>query len=461
MTTARDLGWDRLQDVIAGDVVVPDSPLYDVVRKPAIARFDDIRPQAVVRCGTPEDVRETVAFAARSGLPTAVRSGGHCFAGGSSTEGIVIDVSPMSSVSVSNGVATIGAGAQLGVVYDALSQHRVTIPAGCGATVGISGLTLGGGLGILGRTHGVTSDGLVGAQVVLADGRIVACDGHHDGELFWALRGAGGGNLGVVTSLAFRPVPEPAATTFSLAWPAADAVAVIAAWQAWAPDAPDELAASLLLTVPGDRRAAVTVFGAYLGTESDTMPLLDAFAVRVGTDPASASHTHGSYRTAKRDLNDIGDQIHGIAHGESSPVHHAFSKSEFFGRPLPLDAITRLVEHAQAQDVPGQARVLDFTPMGGAYNRVRADATAFVHRDARFLLKHEVNVDPTASHEQRGAAQRWLARSWESVHPWGSGHAYQNFPDPELDDAADAYYGANRPRLRQVKSMYDPDGFFR
>jgi FAD/FMN-containing dehydrogenase len=461
MTTARDLGWDTLQDVIAGDVVLPYSPHYEMVRKPAIARFDDIRPQAVVRCNTPEDVRETIAFAARSGLPTAVRSGGHCFAGRSSTEGIVIDVSPMSSVSVSDGVATIGAGAQLGAVYDALSQHRVTIPGGCGATVGISGLTLGGGLGILGRSYGVTSDCLVGAQVVLAGGRIVSCDDQHDQELFWALRGAGGGNFGVVTSLTFRPVPEPAATTFSLAWPATDAVAVVDAWQAWAPDAPDQLAASLLLTVPDDRPSALTVFGAFLGTESDTVRLLDEFAVRVGIDPAAASHAHGSYQAAKRDLGEIGDQIHGIAHGESAPVRHPFSKSEFFGRPLPVEAIARLVEHAQTPDMPGQSRELDFTPMGGAYNRVPAEATAFVHRDARFLLKYEVHVDPTASHDDRGAAQGWLARSWASAHPWGSGHTYQNFPDPELEDKADAYYGVNRPRVRRVKEMYDPSGFFR
>jgi FAD/FMN-containing dehydrogenase len=301
----------------------------------------------------------------------------------------------------------------------------------------------------------------VSAQVVLADGRIVSCDDQHDQELFWALRGAGGGNFGVVTSLAFRPVPEPATTTFSLAWPAADAVAVIHAWQAWAPDAPDELAASLLMTVPGDRPPAVTVFGAFAGTESDTVRLLDEFAVRVGNDPAAPSHTHGSYRAAKRDLGEIGDQIHGIAHGESSPVRHPFSKSEFFGRSLPVEAIARLVEHAQTPDMPGQSRELDFSPLGGAYNRVPADATAFVHRDARFLLKHEVHVDPTASHDERGAAQRWLARSWASAHPWGSGHAYQNFPDPELEDSADAYYGVNRPRLRRVKERYDPGGFFR
>src|SRR6266508_3328614 len=138
--------WAALQGAIAGEVVLPGSPGYEEAR--------------------------------RTGLPTAARSGGHCFAGRSSTEGIVVDTRPMRSVSVDGGQARIGAGARLGEVYDALAAHELTIPAGCGPTVGIAGLTLGGGLGILGRTHGLTCDHLLAARVVLADGRVVDCDDH-------------------------------------------------------------------------------------------------------------------------------------------------------------------------------------------------------------------------------------------------------------------------------------------
>ena len=229
--------WRALQDAIAGDVILPGSSGYDEARRPAIARFHDIRPQAVVRCRTATDVAEAIWCAGRYGLRVAPRSGGHCFAGRSSTAGIVIDVSPMDSVSVADGVMTVGAGARLGGVYDALDAHGLTIAAGCGPTVGIAGLTLGGGLGILGRTHGLTSDQLLGAQVVLADGRIVDCDEDRDEGLFWALRGAGGGMFGVVTSLVFRTVPAPATTIFQLFWEHTHAAAVIDAWQAWAPDA--------------------------------------------------------------------------------------------------------------------------------------------------------------------------------------------------------------------------------
>jgi FAD/FMN-containing dehydrogenase len=149
--------WDALQRTIAGEVVLPGSPAYEEARKAAIARFHDVRPQAVVRCRTPADVAEAIGFARRSGVPAVARSGGHDFAGHSSTDGIVVDVTPMHSVGVSGDVATVGAGARLGDLYDELAGHGVTIPAGCGPTVGIAGLTLGGGLGILGRRHGLTS----------------------------------------------------------------------------------------------------------------------------------------------------------------------------------------------------------------------------------------------------------------------------------------------------------------
>ncbi len=244
--------WHALQGVLEGAVVLPGSPGYESARKPAISRFHAATPQAIVLCETPEEVSEAISFARRSGIETATRSGGHCFAGRSSTEGIVIDVRPMHSVSVSGGVATVGAGTRLGEVYDALDGYGLTIPAGCGPSVGISGLTLGGGMGILGRRHGLTSDHLLGAQVVLEDGSIVECDEHNEPDLFWALRGAGGGNFGVVTSLVFGTVPAPPATAFHLTWPHAYAAEIVGAWQVWSPAAPDELTASLLMVAPSD-----------------------------------------------------------------------------------------------------------------------------------------------------------------------------------------------------------------
>ena len=227
--------WQTLQGGIAGEVVLPGSPAYQELPKPFNARFQDVRPQAVVRCATPQDVAETISFARRHGLACATRSGGHCFAGCSVTRGLVIDVTPMRLISVAGGVAAVGAGARLGAVYESLEQEGLAIPAGTCPSVGVAGLTLGGGLGILGRNYGVTSDRLLAAQIVLADGRVLDCDEHHEQDLFWALRGAGAGNFGVVTSLVLGTVPAPQTINFHLVWPPARTAALIEAWQRWAP----------------------------------------------------------------------------------------------------------------------------------------------------------------------------------------------------------------------------------
>jgi FAD/FMN-containing dehydrogenase len=457
--------WDALQGAIDGDVVLPGSPEYESVRKPVMARFEHLKPAAVVRCATPADVAATLAVARGRRLPTAIRSGGHSVAGRSSTEGIVLDVTPMRSVAVAGEVATVGAGVRLGELYDALAEQGLTIPAGCGPSVGIAGLTLGGGLGILGRKHGLTCDHLLGAQVVLADGRVVDCDEQHDAELFWALRGAGGGQVGVVTSLVFRTLPAPATTVFHLVWPPAAAAAVVQAWQAFAPDAPDELDATLRLTAAGDgeRAPGVEVVGSVLDGEAGAAELLGELVGRVGADPVEASRRHLPHRAAKRYLEGLGSVEDRERLGPERPPRpgHLYTKSEFFRRPLPGGTVAALVEHLTHGLAPGQSREVDFLPWGGAYNRVPADATAFAHRGERFLVQHLVQVSADAAPAERAAARDWLARSWTLVHPWGSGGVYPNFPDPDLQDWAHAYHGTNYDRLRRVKAAYDPGGFFR
>jgi len=457
--------WGALQGAIDGEVVLPGSPSYESVHKPVMARFEDLRPAAVVLCATPADVAATLAVAGRLGLPMAIRSGGHSVAGRSSTDGVVLDVTPMRSVAVAGEVATVGAGVRLGDLYDALANHGLTIPAGCGPSVGIAGLTLGGGLGILGRKHGLSCDHLLGAQVVLADGRVVDCDEHHDGELFWALRGAGGGHFGVVTSLVFRTLPAPGVTVFQLTWPPAAATAVVQAWQAFAPDAPDELDATLRLTAGGDgeRPPGVEVVGSVLDGDGDAAELLGELVGRVGADPMQASRRHLPHRAAKRYLEGLGSVEDRERSGPERPPQpgHLCTKSEFFRRPLPADTVAALVEHLTQGLAPGQSREVDFLPWGGAYNRVPTDATAFAHRGERFLVQHLVQVSADAAPAERSAARDWLARSWTLLHPWGSGGVYPNFPDPDLQDWAHAYHGTNYDRLRRVKAAYDPGGFFR
>ena len=450
------IDWHRLQRAIEGEVVRPGAPGYDAARRPAIARFRETRPAAVVRCRTPRDVAETLGFARPAALPVATRCGGHCFAGESSTDGIVIDVAPMGSVAVERGIATIGAGARLGAIYDALDAHGVTIPGGCGPRVGITGLVLGGGVGLLGRAHGLTSDSLLGAEVVLADGSVTDCDEHREPDLFWALRGAGAAGFGVVTRLRFATVPAPEATRLQAVWPADAATALVDAWQRWAVDGPAALAASVLVAAPADVAAppTVTVGGAFMGTEAQAARLLADLAAAAGSEPASQVVAPGSYRQTKRDLA-------GTADDDPLEHDHVESRSEFFARPLPAATIAGLVEHLAAERRPGEARELDFMPMGGAYARVPARATAFVHRDARTLLKHSVVTGLGAGAEQHETARRWLERSYAIVHPHGTGGAYQNFAEPGREDWARAYYGDNLERLTAIRERYDPGDLLR
>jgi FAD/FMN-containing dehydrogenase len=458
-------GIATLEAVVEGSVVPRDSPDFEALRKPAWAQFEHIAPAAVVLCATAADVAETIAFARRVGAEIAARSGGHCFAGRSSTGGILIDLSEMRSVSVADGLATVGAGALLGDVYERLDGHGLTIPAGACPSVGIAGLTLGGGFGILGRRYGLTSDQLVGARVVLADGRVVDCDERREPDLFWALRGAGGGQFGIVTTLLFRTVPAQDLTCFKLSWLYAQSATAIELWQDWAPDAPDELAASLLITATGDLdEPVVTIFGAMLGTETETTDTLDHLIVRLDADPVSTTIKQLPHRVAKTFLAEHApgaERLNSSTPVEPSQPRLMFAKSEFFRRPLPPDAIAALLDSFAEERRTGHTGELDFTPWSGAYNRTRTDATAFAHRNERFLLKHAVVLDADTAAHERDTARDWLARSWSIVHPHGSGGVYPSFPDPNLTDWARAYHDVNYERLTQVKAYYDRDNLFR
>ena len=266
-----------------------------------------------------------------------------------------------------------------------------------------------------------------------------------------------------MTSLEFRTVPEPSATNFHLSWSYDHAADVVEAWQGWAPTGPDELAASLKVTASNDNAdpASVDVYGAVLESGSDAGSTIEAFLARVRADPSSAIQREMSFPETRRFWADLGAEGH-EAGDDAEPTEHPylFCRSEFFGRPLPAEAIAALLETFSRERAPGESRELDFMPWGGAYNRVPTDATAFVHRDELFLLKHSVVVDRSSSAGGKEAAQRQVVASWASVNAWGSGRMFQNFADPDLDAWADAYVGPHRDRLIRIKARYDPSDFF-
>jgi hypothetical protein len=253
-------------------------------------------------------------------------------------------------------------------------------------------------------------------------------------------------------------------TNFHLAWSYAHAAAVVAAWQQWAPHGPDELAADLALTATGELAAepAVEVHGAVLGTEGDASQLLEELVARASADPMEHACRELSYRDTTR----FQAERSGTAQVTRPLAQVAgrgcrFTKSEFFSRPLPSQAIAALVDGIARRRAAGQDRSLEFAPWGGAYHRRSPQATAFPHREQLFVLEHLSSVGPEASRADKRTAHQWVRRSWTSVHHWGSGRVYPNFPDPDLDDWGHAYYGENYPRLREVKARYDPDAVFR
>jgi FAD/FMN-containing dehydrogenase len=440
--------WDSLETDLTGELTRPGDEAFESWRKPALANFHDIHPQAIVRCRTTDDVVSAVLFARRFSLATAIRSGGHDFAGRSSTTGLLIDLKEMNDLSFTGTLAAVGAGALLGDVYEWLSAQGRAIPGGSCPTVGIGGLSLGGGLGFLGRTYGLTCDRLVQAEVVMPNGRVVECDEERQPDLFWAVCGAGAQLGGVVTTMVFDTVPAPEWTVLEATWDLPQASPVIEAWQRWAPDAPDAVAASVLVRSPAGSQhlPTVTVRGVAVGHSPEaTDELFDGFVQRVGTAPRSWWRDVQSWPDSSRPADDQGPTDNAV---------HLFAKSEFFERSLPSESIGDLVQLLVADRREGEARELDFSPWGGAYNRHAVDATAFPHRTARFLLKHAVEITVGDVDSPAPSASPWLQRSWETARPWGTGGVFQNFPDAGLDQPEQAYFASNLERVNRVRSAY-------
>jgi FAD/FMN-containing dehydrogenase len=451
----------RLAGRLRGELLVPGDPGYSAVRKPVIGTPHEVVPQAVVRCAGVADVVEAIGFARSCGLRFALRSGGHSFAEHSSTDGLLIDLGGLSGVTVGRYLVTVEPGVRVGQLADRLATEDRMVPCGWSRAVGVTGAALGGGFGVFSRLYGLGCDHLAAAQVVLADGRVVWADADREPDLYWALRGAGGGNFGAVTSLVFRTRPVVPAMRFELHFGYRDAAAVVDAWQHWAPDRASEVNAELAV-VAGDDSAAppvLVVFGVAVADRDTTEALLEQFVARVGAAPLGANLGAMSGRDAAR--------YHVDPDWEPSPMPpHVrpglrLVRSQFFDRPLPARGVADLVAWFGSRRDGRQIRELEFVPWGGAFSRVAPQATAFPHRKARFLLRHTVQVGARADAQARWTARQWATGSWKIVRPYGSGGAYVNYPDPDLPAWARAYYGDNLERLIEIKTKYDPTALFR
>jgi len=472
-STPTNADWAALANSLQGILVRPGSPQYTTARQLFSTRFDNILPAAIAYCASPSDVQKSLAFVRRFNLPFAPRSGGHSYAGYSTSAGLVLDVTRMNTVAVnaSAGTATIGAGARLIDVYNEIAPSGLILPAGSCPTVGIAGLTLGGGVGVIGRKFGLTCDNLLSAQVVTADGSVLTCNASQNADLFWALRGGGGGNFGVVTSFVFQLHPVTALSLFTLDWPWSSAANIVAAWQNWGPQAPDELWSNcLLLSTSNNTSAAplVRVNGVYVGGAGPLNALLQQLINRVGSAPTgNYVYTDSPLETMMVEAGCYGKSVAACHLPSQNPQgtlarDTSGAKSDYFTSLLSRQGINVLVNaisQRQSDATLGNGGI-GLDAYGGAINRVAADATAFVHRNALFSAQYTANWNAGASSSVIAANFSWLNEMWQALRPYASGAAYQNYIDPNLSNWQQAYYGANLPRLQQIKATYDPTNLF-
>jgi hypothetical protein len=478
--------WSALAESLTGTLILPSDSRYPVAVQLYDSRFDAVRPAAVAYGADAADIARCIDFARSHALAPIPRSGGHSYGGYSTGTGLVIDVTSMAAVqptASSGGAAraTIGAGALLIDVYNALNAAGVSIPGGSCPTVGIAGLTLGGGIGVVGRRYGLASDQLVSVQLVTADGRMVTADAGTNADLFWACRGGGGGNLGIVTSFTFSTFPTADVTVFDLAWPWAAASQVLPAWLDWAPTAPEPLWSQLVLeTDPTAAAPTVTVAGVWQGSPGDLVPLLDSFLASAGTPSSRYSETvpfaHAMFleagcaqlsQTACRLATQTLTGAAVLAPAGTSPAVGTLprganvAKSDYLDAPLGDAGVAAVLAGIQNRRDDGAPGAVGYDAYGGALNAVAPGATAFVHRNSLASAQYSASYPTTAAPADLAAAQTWLDGWYQTLRPYVSGAAYQNYIDPDLSTWATAYYGANLPRLEAVKARWDPDNTFR
>ncbi len=448
-TTAHPrLSLSRLRVELAGPVIGPDDPEYDEARMVFSAAVDR-RPAVIVRPLDAKEVAAVVALARGHDMELAVRSGGHGTAGhGVSEGGIVLDLSCLKALQIDpgRGEAWAETGLTSGEVTVAAGAHGLAVPFGDSGSVGIGGLTLGGGVGYLVRRHGLTADSLLAAELVTADGRLLRVDRDHHPDLFWAIRG-GGGNFGVATRFRYRLHRLDAATGGMLVLPATPET--VAGFVAAAGEAPRELS-----TIANVMPAPPLPF---VPEEQYGRLVILAMMLHAGGG-AAADRALAPFRAL---ATPIADLLRPISYPEMFPPANGQH------RPLAVTH-TLFVESIDAGDAAGlldrlrtsgaQAALAQIRVLGGALAEVPADATAFAHRTRRIM----VNLAAVyATPDEAPVHEEWAREAADRVRQGDDG-AYVNFLGEEGPERVRAAYpGETWDRLAAVKRRYDPENLFR
>jgi FAD/FMN-containing dehydrogenase len=464
--------WSRLADRLQGRLVLPSDADYQRAKQLYQVQFDATSPTAVAYCASAADVAACIRFAEGHGIPVAARSGGHSAGGYSTTRGLVIDVSGLNSVVLGDGSVQIGPGAQLVDITDTLAPAGMGISPGYCPTVAAGGFFQGGGMGLFTRSIGVASDKVTSAQVVLADGRTVTASPDSHSDLYWALRGGGGGNFGVVTSYEVTPSPLTNVAAINLVWTFDQALDMLDGWTQWLPDAPWTIGSGVNVTLTDAGPGTVPTASVFLGSV-DTGPVFDGEIARlislVGRPPVFQQKFTAPYRSVLMSLYQCSElsvqQCHRV---DTSPDGHlqrpAFGawRSRLFEQTMPRDGWAKALEAFDAHRFAGQMRQLQISSLGGQANTPARDATAYVHRDSLFSVSFLTSdaVAPVSA-EAEAAAWQYVDGGFAVIDPYSNGETYQNFIDPRLPDWQRSYYAENYARLARVKEKYDPYQFFR
>jgi FAD/FMN-containing dehydrogenase len=416
------------------------------------------QPDEVVSCSTADDVAAAVKRARAENLRVAVRGGGHSIAGLSAIDGgMLIDLAPMSGVEVDpeNKTAKVGGGALWSDVDQATQAHGLATPGGVVSDTGVAGLTLGGGYGWLRRKHGLSSDNVIEAEVVTADGEVLTASADENTDLYWAIRG-GGGNFGIVTSFTFALHPVGPEVAFSATfYPIEEYAQVLRGWRDYVEQAPDEVTTVCVgITFPANPelpetihdRPVVIVGGVYVGDVDEGLkitaplrelgtPLFDMsgptpfVGVQTGFDPL---FPRGELR--------------------------AYWKSQYLNE-LSDGAIETIA--GKAGERPAPLTLMNVFAMGGAIAKVGEEDTAFATRKPLYMVSIDGMWSDAADDDANVA---WVRDTWNAVKEYGTGEVYLNFTgraDEAPDAGVDSALGRNMARLAEIKAKYDPDNFFR
>jgi FAD/FMN-containing dehydrogenase len=441
------------QAALRGHVVGPGDPSYDTDRRIWNGSFDR-HPAMIIRCAGVSDVIAAVKFGWASGLPVAVRSGGHSFPGFSmADDALVIDVSLMKGVRVDpdRRTARVQAGVLLGDLDRETQAFGLAVPSGIVTHTGVAGLTLGGGIGWIMRKHGLSIDQLVSVDLVTAEGEFLQASANRNADVFWGVRG-GGGNFGIVTEFEFRCVPlGPQVMAGPVFWPMTQSPEVLRFYRDWIADAPDEL-----MTIVIHRKAPPLPF---VPPELHGQPVVVVACCWAGDIDEG--------ERVIRPLKAFGSPVLDACVPKPFLTHQAMFDPSFPpGRwyyfkscdvaELSDEIIDITVEHSLQISSPLTA--FPIWQMGGAVSRVSDDETAFNGRSAGFTYNIGASTETSAGFVDE---REWVRDFWSALRPWHEG-VYVNFLGDEGVERVRQSYGSKKyDRLQALKRTYDPDNFFR